>query len=187
MKNTIKSLKNEVWKTVRLKKATNKRSYAISNFGRIKSIVKTTRHEELIDGSKDNRGMVNINLRFKDGTNSRVYVHRFVAKNFVKQKTKKHMFILHKNHDKENNRKSNLVWATEDKWKAHLKLRPGYAESMRKRRKSYKLTESKVRTIKKMLQKGKVKQHIAERYGITATQVRRIETGENWAHVAINR
>jgi len=187
MNKTIKNLRNEVWKPVRLKKATNKRTYAISNYGRIKSITKGTRREELIDGSKDNRGMVNINLRFKDGTNTRVYVHRFVAKYFVKQKTSKHLFILHKDHDKENNKHSNLKWATEDQWKKDLKTRPGYAASMKKRRKSYKLTESKVRAIKMMLKKGKVKQNIAAKYGITATQVRRIETGENWGHVAVTR
>jgi hypothetical protein len=48
----------------------------------------------------------------------------------------------------------------------------------------YKLTESKVRIIKRLLKSDKPRlSMIAKRFGITHTQLNRIRSGENWGHV----
>ncbi|MFT4033894.1 MAG: hypothetical protein QM669_15880, partial [Siphonobacter sp.] len=55
-----------------------------------------------------------------------------------------------------------------------------------KRTKNYKLTESKVLMIKKMLKSDKNRlKMIAKQFGITHTQLNRIRSGENWGHVKV--
>jgi transcriptional regulator with PAS, ATPase and Fis domain len=56
-----------------------------------------------------------------------------------------------------------------------------------KRTKNYKLTESKVIMIKKMLRSDKNRlKMIAKQFGITHTQLNRIRSGENWGHVKLD-
>lgn len=55
-----------------------------------------------------------------------------------------------------------------------------------RRTKNYKLTESKVRIIKKLLKNDNNRlKMIAKQFGITHTQLNRIRSGENWKHVTI--
>jgi len=55
-----------------------------------------------------------------------------------------------------------------------------------KRTSNYKLTESKVRIIKKMVVAKKTRlKTIAKQFGITHTQLNRIRSGENWKNVTI--
>ncbi|HEY1055094.1 MAG TPA: hypothetical protein VGE24_08170, partial [Emticicia sp.] len=50
--------------------------------------------------------------------------------------------------------------------------------------KNYKLTETKVRMIKKMLQNENTRlKMIAKQFGITHTQLNRIRSGENWGYL----
>ena len=51
---------------------------------------------------------------------------------------------------------------------------------------TYSLNEAKVKVIKRLLGKGKAtKEGIAAQFGISSTQVKRIERGENWGDVKI--
>jgi predicted transcriptional regulator len=58
---------------------------------------------------------------------------------------------------------------------------------MKKRVTGYKLTESDVKVIKKMLKNEKTRfSQIARQFGITHTQLNRIRKGQNWGHVTID-
>jgi len=78
------------------------------------------------------------------------------------------------------------MWASRAEWsKLHKKL--GTFEGL-DRRGGYnsKLTEAKVRTIKKALKAGnKTKTSLGLKYGVSITQINRIQSGENWGHVKI--
>jgi len=175
-------LRNEKWKRIRFKKPTKRAYYEISNQGRIKSIMKRSRNEKLLSGSQGNRGFITLNIRLEDNSNARVFIHKFVAEKFVKAPRKDQTYVLHKDYEKSNNKTSNLKWASEAVWKKHLAANPNRKERVRNS-KNFKLNEKKVIQIRKMLAKGKTKRSIALKYKVTETQIRRIETRENWAHV----
>jgi transcriptional regulator with PAS, ATPase and Fis domain len=71
---------------------------------------------------------------------------------------------------------------------AHNKLNPAVINKpIPKRTKNYKLTETKVIMIKKMLQHDNTRlKMIAKQFGITHTQLNRIRSGENWGYVKID-
>jgi hypothetical protein len=77
---------------------------------------------------------------------------------------------------------------TEAEWKNHVKQSPAYKKGREKRRKSYKLTEAKVKMMKKMLaNKQNKRKIIARKFDVSESLVRRIEKGEYWGHVSIDK
>jgi phage antirepressor YoqD-like protein len=60
-------------------------------------------------------------------------------------------------------------------------------KKMPKNSKQYKLTETKVKLIKRMLKADTTRLGmIAKQFGITQTQLNRIRSGENWGYVTID-
>ena len=115
------------------------------------------------------------------------YVHKLVAEFFVTKQSPEQCFVLHLDHDKLNNYWENIRWATREEMTIHNRENPAVLERViPKRTKNYKLTESKVIMIKKMLksEKNRLKM-IAKQFGITHTQLNRIRSGENWGHVKL--
>ena len=154
MKSPVKNLRNEKWSRVRFPKATKKNHYEISNHGRIKSINKITKTESLISGSVGKRGFRSINVRLSPEGYGRKFIHRYVAEKFVKKPSRKHSYIIHKDLNRENNKYTNLKWVTEEQWKKYFKKLPSYLAGRKKLQKNFKLTEAKVRQIKKCLRAG---------------------------------
>lgn len=181
----IKSFWNETWNTVDFGRPTKKCHYQISSFGRIKSIDKESGWERLLRGAKARGGLVMLNQKLKDGTTGIVYIHRFVAENFVERPTEEHEYIIHKDYDKANNNWTNLAWATEAEWKAHQKANPN-RKPRPTRTKNYKLTETQVRMMKKLLKRGKTKRKIiAKQFGVSENCAYKIEKGIRWSHVVV--
>jgi len=179
----VKSLPREKWVRIKFKRIINNKKYFISQFGRVKSIDKTTKKESLLSGTKDHRGYQRITSRTKEGIET-TFIHKEVARAFVKKGKAKRPFVLHKDFDKTNNKHSNLKWMDRDEMNTYLKKKWEHFDYERKQGGRSKLTEAKVAMIKKYLQKGKwTKKRIAEKYNISSTQIKRIETGENWGHV----
>jgi hypothetical protein len=115
------------------------------------------------------------------------YVHKLVAEHFVKRDQPDQTFVIHLDHDKQNNYYPNLRWVTKDEMIEHNRNNPSLKNRQLPRQtRNYKLTESKVRIIKKLLlnDKNRLKM-IAKQFGITHTQLNRIRSGENWKHVTI--
>ncbi|MBK6483221.1 MAG: HNH endonuclease [Chitinophagaceae bacterium] len=117
-------------------------------------------------------------------------VHRMVAETFCKKPSAKHLFVIHLDHNRLNNRAKNLVWATKEQMEMHQQKSPHVKAAKKamvgRRAGTYSLNEAKVKVIKRLLGKGKAtKEGIAAQFGISSTQVKRIERGENWGDVKI--
>lgn len=117
-------------------------------------------------------------------------VHRMVATAFCRRPSPKYSYVIHLDHNRMNNRASNLAWATKEQMEAHQQKSP-HVKAAKKamvgvRVGSYALNESRVKAIKRLLANGsKTKDAIAKQFGISSTQVKRIERGENWGDVKI--
>ena len=182
----VKSHWNESWTPVNFQSETKSCNYAISSYGRIKSVNKANGKESFLKGAVVNRGLRILNVKLKDNSTGYVYIHKFVAENFVKGQSEKQNCVIHTDYNKDNNKWNNLKWVTEEEWKEHVKKSPVYIKGREKRMKSYKLTETKVKMMKKMLANKKNKRKIiARNFKVSESLVRRIEKGEYWGHVKI--
>jgi len=160
--------------------------YEVSNFGRLRSFQNNVKGE-IIKGSVI-QGYKSLNIRLPKGKSFNRYVHKLIAENFVEKPSIYHKFVIHLDFDKQSNHYKNLKWATKDEMVAHNKLNPAVINKpIPKRTKNYKLTETKVIMIKKMLQHDNTRlKMIAKQFGITHTQLNRIRSGENWGYVKID-
>lgn len=169
-----------------------KKKYAITNQGRLISFAKN-----IEDGSE-----LSLNVhpqgyriwRFRvNGASTHHLIHRLVADYFIKKPSKLHNYVIHLDHSKTNNHVKNLSWVTYEEQRAHsAKSEASQANAIRLSQysritgKGKKLTEAKVRQIKKLLESPKkaanMKQ-IAEQFEITPMQLYRIKSGENWGWV----
>ena len=180
----IKTHWNEQWVKVSTKAPTKNFNYQISNYGRIKRISKENGEESLLKGSVTNN-FITLNLKLKGNVTQGVYIHKFVATHFVENEDPEKKFLVHLDKDKTNNYWKNLKWVNQvelTKWQ----IENGVYDVLKRRKTGqYKLTEAKVRLIKKRLQSGRTKKKIiAKNFNISLTQLNRIERGENWAHVS---
>lgn len=159
--------------------------YTISNFGRIRSYQKPA-SGGIIKGSVI-QGYNSLNIRLPQGRSLNKYVHKMVAEAFVEKPSDDHIFVIHLDYDKKNNHFENLKWVTKNEMVQHNRFNPNVlTKAVGKSTRQYKLTENKVRQIKRLLQGEKTKLNmIAKKYGITQTQLNRIRSGENWGHVTI--
>ncbi|MCB0552414.1 MAG: HNH endonuclease [Phaeodactylibacter sp.] len=181
-----KTFWNERWAKVDFGKETKTCDYQISNFGRIKSIDKITGKERLLRGAKARGGLIMLNQKLKDDSTGIVYIHRFVAENFVTRPSAEKDYILHKDYDKANNKWNNLEWATELEWKEYQKQNPNH-KGRPARTRNYKLNETQVRMMKRMLIRGKTKRKIiARKFGVSENCAYKIEKGIRWGHVNID-
>ena len=186
MSEKIKTHWNENWIDVSFESPTKSCTYAISNYGRIKSINKVSGKENLLKGAIVNRGLRILNVKLKDNSTGYRYIHKFVAEHFVGKPSEAHTYVIHIDFDKDNNKWNNLKWATESEWKAHVKESPDFKKGKEKRMRKYKLTETKVRIMKKMLLNDKNQRKIiARKFNVSESLVRRIEKGQYWGHVKI--
>ncbi|MEO1627038.1 MAG: hypothetical protein AAFV25_17930, partial [Bacteroidota bacterium] len=89
-----------------------------------------------------------------------------------------------KDYNKLNNQWLNLYWATKEEWINYVDEREKALGIVRKKNSGIKLTETQVSLIKKWLLSGKTKKKvIAKKFGVTETQISRIQKGENWGDV----
>jgi len=159
-------------------------AYRISNYGRVQIKTKTQTRFRLFTKFAIASGF---NMFFYKKTGNKVasfYVHRAVAILFIKNKENK-KFVIHLDYDPLNNSIMNLKWVNKEELVAHQQKDP-----KKHTRKGYKLTEGRVRLIKRKLADPKNKTRdkmIAKLFGISTMQVWRIKSGENWAHVKIDK
>ena len=108
----IKMLAGEAWKPLTFpgwKELRNR--YAVSNMGRIASYKnKIAEDGKLLSGSLTT-GYRTLNLH-RPGRKGTLYVHREMARLFLKKKNARDKYVIHVNHRKLDNRVSNLRWAS---------------------------------------------------------------------------
>jgi len=175
--------KYEKWKEIDFSPDATMHKYAISEMGKVKSYAV---HKE--NGRILKKGIINgynsVAVKLESGKNKSYYVHRLVAEHFLKNRKPDDRYVIHLDYDKTNNQVYNLKWASQIVSAKHNNLNPAV---IKRKTTGYKLTESKVRVIKKLLKTKKTRlSMIAKRFGITHTQLNRIRSGENWGHVTID-
>ncbi len=177
---------NEKWVPIKFEGVDNPPHYEVSNYGRLRSFQGGEKEGTIIKGSVI-QGYRSLNIRITGGKTINRYVHKLVADLFVKRESEDSKYVIHLDFDKQNNRAENLKWVTKDQMVEHNRLNPAVINrQIPKRTRNYKLTEIKVRMIKKMLKSDKSRlKMIAKQFGITHTQLNRIRSGENWKNVKL--
>jgi hypothetical protein len=115
----IKKLAGEVWKPLTFSGSKELRNrYAVSSSGRIASYKEDVLKDgKLLNGSLTT-GYRTLNLH-RPGHKGTLYIHREIAKLFLKRPSSKHKYVIHKNHNKLDNSVKNLEWATLERMIQH--------------------------------------------------------------------
>jgi hypothetical protein len=185
----VKKLTGEIWKPLLFQGSKDLRNkYAVSSTGRIASY----REEILNDGKLLNgsltTGYRTLNLH-RPGHKGTLYIHRELARMFLKRPSTRHKYVIHKNHNKLDNAVKNLAWATLEDMIRHQQKSPAkvaYKKRQANRQVGLKLTVTQVKKIKDLLhnknRRVTIKQ-LATRYAVSEMTMYRIKSGENWGRV----
>jgi len=185
----VKKISGEVWKPLQFPGWKHlRRKYALSSHGRIASYVSDlTEDGKLLEGSLTT-GYRTLNLH-RPGNNGTLYIHRELARLFLKKNSPKHKYVIHANHNKLDNNVRNLKWAELDTMIEHQQGSPAkiaYKKVQANKTEGLKLNASQVKKIKKILDDRNRQitiKRLAEKYGVSEMTMYRIKSGENWDHV----
>ena len=185
----IRKLTGETWKPLTFsgwKQLRNR--YAVSDQGRIASYKKNVLEDgKLLSGSLTT-GYRTLNLH-RPNNKGTLYIHREMARLFHKKPSPRHQYVIHRNHNKLDNRVKNLRWTTLEEMIEHQQSSPAkkaYKEKQASRTEGLKLTSSQVRKIKGILgsrNRNITIKKLAENYKVSEMTMYRIKSGENWARV----
>lgn len=187
----VKSLKNEKWSELRIRRGALRYRYAVSSQGRIASFSKKLDDGRLLNGTSIG-GYPTLNIK-PDGESRTYYIHKLVAEHFLGKPARGKVFVIHKDFNKKNNVASNLKWADKEEMEKHQQKSPLVIKARRQRMmqpvyKGHKLTVPVVRQIKAQIFAKNRKltlSQIAGKYRISEMQLYRIKSGENWKHVKL--
>ncbi len=129
----------------------------------------------------DKYGYLQVALANDEG-NKTVTVHRLVARAFVPGQTAK-LQVNHKNGNRKDNRAHNLEWVTASENVRHTFAVLGRVGLKGESNGSSKLTETKVRVIRKLLSTGLRQKDIAARFGVKQTVISSIKLRKTWRHI----
>lgn len=182
----------EVWKHLRFsgyKEFLN--CYALSSLGRIASFKRDLLKDgKLLNGSLTT-GYRTLNLH-RPGKRGTLYIHREMAKLFLKKTSPKNKYVIHKNHNKLDNNIKNLKWVTLQEMIQHQQKSPAkvaYKKLQANRDVGLKLNANQVKKIKSQLTDERrilTIRQIAEKYKVSEMTMYRIKSGENWARISPN-
>lgn len=185
--NTIKSFWNERWAKVTTRVPTKQKDYYFSDYGRVKSIDKTTKREQLLKGSKTVQGFMLLNLRLEGDSTQGCYIHKLVAQEFCSKETEDQKFVVHVDQDNLNNHYQNLQWMSQREM-TDFQIKNGvYNPKNRKPSPLNKMNPTRVLLLKQRLKEGKTKKQIlAKSFNITMAQLRKIEKGIDWGYITLD-
>jgi hypothetical protein len=186
----IKKLTGETWKPLQFPGWKHlRKQYALSSNGRIASYTEDVSEDgKLLQGSLTT-GYRTLNLH-RPGNNGTLYIHREIARLFLKKPSAKNRYVIHVNHNKLDNSVKNLAWASLDEMIQHQQASPAkvaYKKVQANRTTGLKLNATKVKTIKKTLNDKNRKvtiKKLAEKFGVSEMTMYRIKSGENWGRVS---
>ncbi|CAA6825381.1 MAG: HNH endonuclease [uncultured Aureispira sp.] len=184
--NITKSFWNERWEKVTTRAPTKQKFYYFSDYGRVKSIDKVTKKEQLLKGSKTVQGFMLLNLRLEGDSTQGCYIHKLVAEQFCPKENPAQKFVVHIDQDNLNNHYENLQWMTQREM-TDFQIKNGvYDPKNRKPSPLNKMNPTRVLLLKKRLKEGKTKKQIlAKNFNITMAQLRKIEKGIDWGYVTL--
>jgi hypothetical protein len=185
----IKKIPSEKWKPLLFPGWKQlRKKYALSSCGRVASYSKDISEDgKLLNGSLTT-GYKTLNLH-RPGNNGTLYIHREIARLYLKKTSPKHRYVIHVNHNKLDNSVRNLKWATLEDMINHQQRSPAkiaYKRVQANRTVGLKLTATQVKSIKKTLS-SKNRQltikRLADKYGVSEMTMYRIKSGENWGRI----
>jgi hypothetical protein len=185
----IKRLAGEVWKPLVFSGWKYLRNrYAVSSNGRIASYkLDVLTDGKLLSGSLTT-GYRTLNLH-RPTNKGTLYIHREMAKIFLKKPSPDYKYVIHRNHKKLDNNIKNLRWAKLEQMIGHQQDSPAkiaYKEKQANRTEGLKLTASQVKKIKNILNsknRNITIKRLAQSYGVSEMTMYRIKSGENWARI----
>jgi transposase len=185
----IKKIPGEEWKPLQFSGWKHlRKKYALSSHGRIASYAKDIHKDgKLLEGSLTT-GYKTLNLH-RPGNNGTLYIHREIARLFLKKASSKYRYVIHRNHNKLDNAVKNLSWATLEEMIEHQQNSPAkiaYKKVQANRKTGLKLNADQVKGIKKVLSnknRNVTIRQLAEKYGVSEMTMYRIKSGENWGRV----
>lgn len=127
----------------------------------------------------------------KDRTiNYHSLIHRLVAEYFLPRPKPEQTIVAHLDHNKLNNKASNLKWMTPEENYDHQKRSPYVIADKKQRQERQqtnsnraKLTVTKVMLLKKLLNEGKPIRQLVKLFKVSDMQIIRIRRGENWSNI----
>ena len=158
----------------------------LSNYGQVRSYNKNPKGN-IIKGGHIN-GYITVNIKLAGGKRRNFYLHKLLAKAFLKA-GENEKAVLHLNHDKTDNRITNLKWATHKERYAHQKTSPLDIKRRTSGERHYtKLSYAEAKVLKKKLldpnRRTRLKV-LAKQFGVSEMQLHRIKTGENWGDLQV--
>ena len=185
----IRKLAGESWKPLNFSGWKDLRNrYAVSDAGRIASYKKDILEDgKLLNGSLTT-GYRTLNLH-RPNNKGTLYIHREMAKIFLKKNSSRQAYVIHKNHNKLDNRVKNLQWATLEEMIEHQQKSPAkkaYKQKQANRTEGLKLSSTQVKKIKNILQSKRrtiTIKKLAENYHVSEMTMYRIKSGENWKRI----
>ncbi len=185
----IKKLAGEIWRPLTFSGWRQLRNrYAVSSLGRIASYKnELLKDGKLLSGSLTT-GYRTLNLH-RPNDKGTLYIHREMAKLFLKKPGGGLRYVIHRNHNKLDNKIRNLRWATLDQMIHHQQDSPAkvaYKEKQANRNEGLKLTAAQVKKIKVILRNKKRNitiKKLAQNYRVSEMTMYRIKSGENWARI----
>ncbi len=185
----IQNYFEEEWKEIELEDYAPVKSRGfISNYGRVKKKSSVSSEFKLTKWTVVN-GFPSASYPRKDRvTQGRFYIHKMVAACFLENPKGGKNLVIHLDHDLLNNRVSNLKYVNQEERTAHQWTNPKYLESRKNWRPNTKLTETRVRLIKKKLadpnRKTRLKM-MAKQFNISLSHLRSIKNGEYWKDIEV--
>lgn len=185
----IKKEKGELWKNLTFpgyKELRNR--YAVSSLGRVASYKESVYKDGKVLGGSLTTGYRTLNLHMPDNRGT-LYIHREIAKLFVKKPSPKYKYVIHLNYNKLDNAAKNLKWATLEEMIAHQQDSPAkkaYKKVQANRLTGLKLTAAQVSRIKAQLfnkNRRLTVRQLAEKHGVSEMTMYRIKSGENWKRI----
>lgn len=156
--------------------------YQVSDTGLVRSLL----HGEprVLKNTKTHQGYQRVGLAYGRSKQKKALVHRLVAKAFIPNRQTK-PYVNHINGNKKNNQVSNLEWCTQSENVQHS-YDTGLQVFVRGNEHfNSKLTENKVREIRKLWDTGLyLQKEIGIKFGVNQQTISRAIRGDCWGHVA---
>ena len=125
----IKKIPGETWKPLMFPGWKQlRKKYGLSSSGRVASYYEDIYTDgKLLNGSVTT-GYKTLNLH-RPGNNGTLYLHREIARMFVKKSSPKQKYVIHLNHNKTDNSVKNLKWVSLDDMILHQQKSPAKPSS----------------------------------------------------------
>lgn len=151
--------------------------YIISSDGQIGS--RKSGGLKILKNQRDDNGYLRTTL-YIDGVRIRRLTHQLVAEAFIGPRPTPGHQVNHKNGIKDDNRDTNLEWATASENQLHSYAVLGNSAPRGESSGRAKLTEDTVRQIRSRLAVGESQRKIARDYGVSQPAVSLILNRKNW-------